>query len=364
MPPKNKKNLEEVGVFVGFNGAGAAGIYSYTRILKSRNIKLDFYGIGQTYFNQPVDILLKFPKNPVKSLWSRLKLFFELLPKYKIWHFNYSQTLFFYPLNLLLLKLFGKKIVVTFRGSDCETELDFTKTNPIILAHRDQWPSYFKNFHHLTWQAKIAKKIRTAFLSDWSDTAVINGPYLASSVPNYDLIIPYARDLGKINQFKIQNKKINKKLVILHVPSDPEVKGTVYIEKAFKELADKYPDCEFKILDFMPYDQLLGEMAKADIVVDQLLVGWYGGQAVEAMALGSAVISFVEPSYLENIPFGKTLPIANTNVFTFKEDLEVLINSPEKIQKLMNEGPAFAAKYHDSTRIADAYQKVYEEVLK
>ena len=78
------------------------------------------------------------------------KLFFEFLPKYDIWHFNYSQTLFFYPLNILLLKLYGKKIVVTFRGSDVETNLDFTKTNPVIKAHKKDWPSYFKNFHHLT----------------------------------------------------------------------------------------------------------------------------------------------------------------------------------------------------------------------
>ena len=109
----SKKELKDCGVFVGFNSAGAAGIYSYTRILRERGYKVDFYGIGEIYFKQPVDTLLQFPKSPWASLLARLKLFFKLLPQYDVWHFNYSQTLFFYPLNIFLLKLFCKKIVVT-----------------------------------------------------------------------------------------------------------------------------------------------------------------------------------------------------------------------------------------------------------
>jgi glycosyltransferase involved in cell wall biosynthesis len=210
------------------------------------------------------------------------------------------------------------------------------------------------------------KKVRTAFLTRFADAAVINGPYLISSVPNYDLIIPYARDLEKITKFKKVRQRIteNRKLIVLHVPSDPEVKGTSYVKEAFKNLAPKYPNVEFKILDFMPYDELLQEMAKADIVIDQLLVGWYGGQSVEAMALGSAVMCFIEPTYLENVPFAKTLPIANTTIFSLEKDLEDLINDPERQRELAEAGPDFANKYHASERVADAYQKVYEEVLK
>ncbi len=364
--PKNHKQLNDCGIFVGFNGAGAAGIFAYTRVLKARGFKIDFFGINEIYFNQQVDILLKFPKNPWQSFKARWKLFFEFLPKYDIWHFNYSQTLFFYPLNILLLKLYGKKIVVTFRGSDVETNLDFTKTNPVIKAHKKDWPSYFKNFHHLTWSAKTAKKIRTCFLTFFSDAKIINGPGLASSVPGYDLIIPYARDLEKVKKFRTfrQSTLENRKLIVLHVPSEPKVKGTDYVKRAFENLGVKYPNIEFKISDFMPYNELLEEMSKADIIIDQLLVGWYGGQAVEAMTLNCAVMCFLEPSYLEKVPFSKTIPIANTNVFTFQEDLEKLINDSEKIADLKQRGPEFADTYHSAKHIADAYQKVYEEVLK
>ena len=371
----NRKTLTSVsyldykkdsGVFVGFNGAGAAGIYSFTRVLRDRGYKVDFYGIGEIYFKQQVDELLIFPKKPLESFMARWKLFFKLLPKYDVWHFNWSQTLFFYPLNILLLKLYGKKIVVTFRGSDVETELDFTKTNPVIVAHKSEWPSYFKNFHHLSWQAKLFKRIRTAFLTFFADKAVINGPYLATSAPGYDLLIPYARDLSKIEKFKKAGHRTtgNGKLTVIHVPSEPEVKGTHYVKEAFKNLGPKYPNVEFKILDFMPYDDLLEEMSKADIVIDQLLVGWYGGQAVEAMVLAKTVMCFLEPSYIDIVSFGKEIPIVNTTIFSFEKDLEDLINDPDRRQKLAAAGPDFVYTHHDAEKVADSYQKVYEEVLK
>ena len=360
---KNNKPLKERGIFVGFNSAGAAGIYAFTRILKKEGYKIDFYGIGETYFKQPVDTLLVFPKNPFTSFVARWRYFFKILPEYDVWHFNFSQTFFFYPLNLLILKLCGKKIVATFRGADCETDLDFAKFNPIILAHpKEEWPSFFRNFHHLSWQGRLVKRVRTRIISWLADWPVVNAPYLASSVPGYKQIIPYARDLEKIEKFKTNQH--NPKLTILHIPSQPEVKGTVYIKKAFDNLAPKYPNCDFKILDFMPYDQALQEMAQADIIIEQLIIGWYSGQSVEAMALGRAAMCFLEPTYMDLVPFGHDVPIANTNVFTFEEDLEKLINDPVRCQKLAAAGPAYVHAHHAAEKIAESYKKVYEEVWK
>src|SRR3989337_1849196 len=105
-----KDPLKDKRIFVGFNSAGAAGIWSFTRILKRRGYQIDFYGLGNIRFNMPVDFLLKFSRNRVISFFERLIFFLKILPKYDLWHLNYMEVFFFYPLNLFLLKLFGKKI--------------------------------------------------------------------------------------------------------------------------------------------------------------------------------------------------------------------------------------------------------------
>ena len=63
-------------------------------------------------------------------------------------------------------------------------------------------------------------------------------------------------------------------------------------------------------------------MGKADIVIDQLLIGWYGGQAVEGLAQGKTVLSFIYPLYLGLVDFGQEIPIINTNAWDLKNNLE------------------------------------------
>jgi glycosyltransferase involved in cell wall biosynthesis len=52
---------------------------------------------------------------------------------------------------------------------------------------------------------------------------------------------------------------------------------------------------------------------RADLIVDQLLAGWYGGFAVEAMALGKPVICYIREEDLKFVParMAEELPLIN-----------------------------------------------------
>ena len=99
-------------------------------------------------------------------------------------------------------------------------------------------------------------------------------------------------------------------------------------------------------------------------MVDQILVGWYGGQAVEAMAMGKIVVAFLNPSYLELVPFGQEIPIWQTNPWTFKQDLEKLLQIYPKIKKDWTQRSySFVKKYHEARIIAESYLRIYRETL-
>ncbi|MCL5407041.1 MAG: hypothetical protein M1429_00900 [Patescibacteria group bacterium] len=319
---KKKDPLKSKRIFVGFNSAGTVGIWNFTRVLKRRGYQIDFYGMGKIRFNMPVDFLLQFSPNRYLAFFQRLKYFFKILSKYDIWHFNYMEVFFFYPLNLLILKILGKKIVCTFRGSEVRLQL------------------------------------RMKIFCYFADKIVLTGPFLVKSVDRYDVIIPYARNVRDL-MTKV-DKLDHRKLVVLHAPSNLKIKGTFYIEKVFKHLSKSYSQVEFKIVQGLSHEVLLHEMAQADIVVDQLLVGWYGGLAAEAMAMGKVVMAFLDPTCFRFVDFSSELPIINTNIWTFKRDLEKLIKHPEDFKQLGVEGEKFACKFHDSRKIAERYLKIYE----
>ena len=309
----------------------------------------------------PVDFLLDFSGSRLRSLLKRIRHFFKLLPRYDIWHLNFLECFFFYPVNLAILKFFGKKIVLTFRGAEARDQIDFLPKGLFLKQEISQWPSFYqKQLRRKSWWQRFKQQLRIKIFIFFADQVVLTGPFLASAVPRYDKIIPYAREIEFLKKFK----KTQKKLKIFHVPSEPIVKGTEIIKKTFKKLQKNYKNYQFKILAPMPRAHLLKEMAEADIVIDQLLIGWYGGQAVEALAMGKIVMAYLHPPYLELVPFGREIPIWNTNAWTFEEDLTNLLEVYPLIKnQWIKKTVAFAQKYHSSVKVAQAYLEVYRRCL-
>src|SRR5207244_3787767 len=76
--------------------------------------------------------------------------------------------------------------------------------------------------------------------------------------------------------------------VVLHAPSNRRRKGTEHVIAACAELP-----VELEIVEGLPHEEARRRYDRADIVVDQLNAGWYGLFAIEAMALGKPVVSFI-----------------------------------------------------------------------
>ena len=57
------------------------------------------------------------------------------------------------------------------------------------------------------------------------------------------------------------------------------------------------------LIEGVPRANVLERLARADVVVDQLVLGWYGGLAVEAMALGRPVLGKICEDEPEDNPY-------------------------------------------------------------
>ena len=85
------------------------------------------------------------------------------------------------------------------------------------------------------------------------------------------------------------------------------------------------------------------------IVVDQLMLGWYGGFATEAMALGKPVVCFIDEA---TNPFGERLPIIRANPSTLKDQIRRLAAHPELRAQVGREGRRFVQDVHDPRLVA------------
>ncbi|MDR2114458.1 MAG: hypothetical protein LBO75_04175, partial [Bifidobacteriaceae bacterium] len=97
---------------------------------------------------------------------------------------------------------------------------------------------------------------------------------------------------------------------VVHIPSNPLLKGTDLIDEPLRRLADA-GRIEYIRAEGLPAAQVRELYAEADVVADQFRLGIYGVAAVEAMAAGRLVVSDVDPATASAVKqaTGLALPI-------------------------------------------------------
>jgi hypothetical protein len=141
-------------------------------------------------------------------------------------------------------------------------------------------------------------------------------------------------------------------LIVAHAPTDRVIKGTQHVIEAVDALRDEGVAIRLDLVEGVTRDVALERLAAADLLVDQLRLGWYGTVAVEAMALGRPVLSYIREDEPEDNPFGADLPIVRTTSATLVDDLRALSADRGRLRELGVAGRAFVEEHHDPVAIA------------
>jgi hypothetical protein len=100
-------------------------------------------------------------------------------------------------------------------------------------------------------------------------------------------------------------------LRIAHMPKR-HIKGSEWVEPALRELCAERPgQVEYVPISGMGWNEALRALASCDVLVDQVLIGWYGGISVEAAMLGVLPLAVVDPALLRHVepPLRDDLPV-------------------------------------------------------
>ncbi len=152
-----------------------------------------------------------------------------------------------------------------------------------------------------------------------------------------------------------------KKILVVHSPTAQIAKGSKYIIQAIETLQQEF-EFDFKLLQNMPRSVVLEWMTKADIFIDQLILGSYGMASIEAMSFGKPVLCYIMPQLVEyGLP--QDCPIVNANPDTLKKELTSLIVNPELRNRIGVKSREYAEKYHDSDVIAEQLIGIYRSAI-
>jgi glycosyltransferase involved in cell wall biosynthesis len=245
------------------------------------------------------------------------RAFARLLPRTDVFHFYFGLTLVPKSLQFPLLRLARRRSVFHFLGSDIRGK------PPEELAYgRRAGAQIVGSYDAVRW------------------------------VPEAE-VVPPGIDLGAYRP--VPPSKGERPLVV-HAPSSRRRKGTEHVVAACREL-----DVELDVVEGLPHDEARRRYERADVVVDQLNAGWYGLFAIEAMALGKPVVTFLHDEAVRRTEdaFGVRVPIVSATKETLAERLRPLVESTEERRRLGAEGRAYVERVHDADCVADRLLDIY-----
>ncbi len=247
----------------------------------------------------------------------QLRALAGLLPQTDIFHFIFGLTLVPQSLQYPLLRLCRKKSVMHYLGSDIRG-----KTPEQLAAGKKAGAEIVGSYDAIRW------------------------------VPEAE-VIPPGIDLSRFAPAPPSDRA---RPVILHAPSSRRRKGTEHVIAAVEGL-----DADLEIVEGLHHDEAFERYRNADIVVDQLNAGWYGLFAIECMALGKPVVTFLHDEAVRRTEeaFGTTVPIVSATGETLREQLRPLVADAAERRRRGAASRAYVELVHDQERITDRLLDVY-----
>jgi len=155
------------------------------------------------------------------------------------------------------------------------------------------------------------------------------------------------------------------KLRVLHTFHNPDTKGSAIIRECLEKLVDDGVEMEFSILEKVDHERVMEEMARSHVVIDQLidskttgLPSIIGVVALEAMAMGRAVVSSFDPAYQRFYP-GCPVLVVDPNGGGLMKAIREVVADRSILESRAMAGPKYVESNHSPLSSAKAVLNVY-----
>jgi glycosyltransferase involved in cell wall biosynthesis len=270
----------------------------------------------------------------------------QAMEHFDVFHFHFGTSLKLDNSDLPLFREAKKAVLMHYWGSEVRMLSIARKWNPYVQVKFSD-------------EDQIKRKLE--YLGSMIDHCVVADHELYQYVKGYHNNVHFIKqtidtDLYRpLEGFKFRKKKP----IVVHAPTSPEIKGTKYIKQAVEQLKHEY-DFEFMLIQNKSHEEARQLYQQADIVLDELLCGSYGILALESMAMGKPLITYINEHVRDTYP--SELPIVSANPDTIKEALIPLLKDWELRDELGKKGRRYTQEHHEVKTIAKQFINLYNTI--
>ena len=144
---------------------------------------------------------------------------------------------------------------------------------------------------------------------------------------------------------------------VFHWTSHPGIEGTAIIKKVIKSLQRKGYLIELTFLKNISYDRVKRELAKADLTIGKMKMGYYANSQIEAMAAGVPTITWVRPEFMTHELANSGFILSHIN--DLEKTLEYYLQNPKMLALKKGKARSSIKMLHNNEDIVKKYKQIY-----
>jgi hypothetical protein len=256
--------------------------------------------------------------------------------------------------DMALAHRLHRTVVMTYQGCDARLAGESDRRNAVTMCREGACSAYAACVGGID----ASRRSTIASVDRLADLVLYVNPELGHFLPRGHFL-PYGN--VDVEAIRPTPAPARARPLVLHAPSDPSIKGTAAITEALQALQSEF-DFELRLVHGLPHEEAMALYRDADLLVDQVLAGWYGGLAVELMAMGKPVACYLRDEDLGFIPpaMRDDLPVLRVDPRTLADDLRRILAGRAGWAVASRRSREFVLRWHHPGKLAgvllDAYR--------
>jgi hypothetical protein len=275
------------------------------------------------------------------------------MARYEVIHAHFMVTVTRTGWEIPLLRQMGRKLVVHYRGCEIRNREAILASRPgmNICEECDYAP-------HRPCEATY-NVTRRALAAAHANAVLVTTPDLQAFARDAEHMPFFTPETAVAPPMPVDSER---EFLIVHATNHPGIEGTARIRKAVDGLRAQGLRVRLEVLHGARHEEVLAALARADLAIGKMKMGYYANAQIESMALGVPTITYVRPEYMNDELRDSAFIFATLE--TLPSVLAYYVSNPDALAAKRRQARESILRLHDNAAIAGRYRTLYQRLTR
>lgn len=319
-------------------------------ILRQHGVNAHYLAVGDSPWWHTADWHFRPTRWPILSVLKEMWWVWRVVSRYEIIHSHFMVTVSRAGWEWRWLKQMGRRLVIHYRGCEIRDRELNMRLHPLVNICQEC------DYRPYVCQTPVNVR-RRPLAAAYGDAFLVTTPDMKDFAPQARHV-PFF--VTRPDPPAAPERRAGAPFKIVHATNHPGIEGSRQIRDAVNAVSARGHAIELVELRGVTHEQVLRELADADVSIGKMKMGYYANAQIESLAAGVPAITFVRPDLVTADLLQSGLILATLE--TLATVIEYLVTHPAALAEKRALARDSVLRLHDSEAISRQYAEIYENL--